>query len=909
MTLAFLSYFKSIVSQPLQTVKKELKKVDIAKRQNDGLFNEDLYRYDHILWAVQEEVNIYNGRHQKIHRIFIRGPNAERYYNVGWVLAVDADFCSVCGTTFGMTTYKHHCRACGNCICSNCISEAIVDELDESCGLQKCCSQCCWGQEIVYAVHSYDKSAEKNASGSDIAKISNLADAVTVALSVCNTKTTEDEFRSAALQTLQNRKRQSVRNVSTGVRSDFSSNLTGAPVLVLITPLPGYVLKTYESVSHTKVFVNVMTSDLIAYFSSKSGTSTTNATAVAATADDAIYMAIGNLKDAKDKGNSASIVVDIVVNTNVIVRCNLDPTLLERNRLYKKIVSMLDIHRSLQVEPDLKLLNVVKNYKDSDADGVNISSMQIPSCPTYYTPYCPVYVSFKENVKAFAPISTADESSNSPVRANATRRVSTTGATTTSNHNALLSSSSTDRGSRRRFSTGTGTDNADSLYVTISDVIQQKDKSALDKFGKYIKHGLAGDKKQRNVRLDCMQHSSIKVRMIMGNLDAHQSTFTHLSSSKHIPLKDLIITPEPGYVIEADRPHDGYKFYINVCHHEDAGRIYNADYTYTDLQENDMMNHCTIGSIQHLPTIKSIALDLIIPTRMIMKCIEDTTPTGAFRVSITISLLAFVVDMGLKLGTAYGLPNIPGGYMCPQALQIMEMQNKSVRAKDATTHTAAAAAAIANDYIADIPQVFNICSSAATVDSTFLVFEGMLWKATDTQKSWEKRLFQLIGGKLRYYNSLGTFRGSFDVMFTDTTDTLIGGIDTPTGKGIHPFSIQTKETKDRYLNLYTTTDYNRSAWMFVLETQSRYIGCLSYLKNCPDKYCGWLKKEGHIFKNWYVYLYIYCNTYTYSNSSTNNVFIFSSILTGRSGSLSLTWVCCATTSMKARVMQSSVVIS
>jgi len=38
------------------------------------------------------------------------------YSNVGWIINSEVSNCMVCTTEFGMFTYQHHCKACGNVV-------------------------------------------------------------------------------------------------------------------------------------------------------------------------------------------------------------------------------------------------------------------------------------------------------------------------------------------------------------------------------------------------------------------------------------------------------------------------------------------------------------------------------------------------------------------------------------------------------------------------------------------------------------------------------------------------------------------------------------------------------------------------------------------------------------------------
>jgi hypothetical protein len=99
-----------------------------------------------------------------VHRIFVNGIDYPEYRTVGWLLYDDVDFCVICNTAFGFFTYKYYCYACGNIVCHACSPyTVIISELSDA-GLKRCCTQCCWGQDEVTAVHTYkDPNAPKRA--------------------------------------------------------------------------------------------------------------------------------------------------------------------------------------------------------------------------------------------------------------------------------------------------------------------------------------------------------------------------------------------------------------------------------------------------------------------------------------------------------------------------------------------------------------------------------------------------------------------------------------------------------------------------------------------------------------------------------------------------------------------------
>lgn len=68
-------------------------------------------------------------------------------YRVGWVLDSDINYCMECQNEFTFFNRKHHCRACGNVICSTCSPyKANLPTLDEINGSRVCIN--CFGLKV-----------------------------------------------------------------------------------------------------------------------------------------------------------------------------------------------------------------------------------------------------------------------------------------------------------------------------------------------------------------------------------------------------------------------------------------------------------------------------------------------------------------------------------------------------------------------------------------------------------------------------------------------------------------------------------------------------------------------------------------------------------------------------------------
>ena len=89
------------------------------------------------------------------------------YTNVGWIINSEVSHCMVCMTEFGMFTYAHHCKACGNVVCTRnyiiiqfwnltrtvlkvcqkCSNDKVtIHEIREIGRAVRVCVQCFWGQ-------------------------------------------------------------------------------------------------------------------------------------------------------------------------------------------------------------------------------------------------------------------------------------------------------------------------------------------------------------------------------------------------------------------------------------------------------------------------------------------------------------------------------------------------------------------------------------------------------------------------------------------------------------------------------------------------------------------------------------------------------------------------------------------
>ncbi len=85
-----------------------------------------------------------------IHRVFIQTTDSGVFINVGWVMNEDVSRCLLCCHSFNYTTrWRHHCRCCGNLICSECCRNSCLIATKEDLGLLKVCNNCYRPNETI----------------------------------------------------------------------------------------------------------------------------------------------------------------------------------------------------------------------------------------------------------------------------------------------------------------------------------------------------------------------------------------------------------------------------------------------------------------------------------------------------------------------------------------------------------------------------------------------------------------------------------------------------------------------------------------------------------------------------------------------------------------------------------------
>jgi hypothetical protein len=133
---------KGIIVKPVFILTKDLK----SGRRPSKLVPDALDCY--IDEIVEESILDLSTKSKSIvNRIFVGSADGGKYCDVGWQLNDDIHYCTLCKASFGMFTYKHHCKGCGNIVCESCsANQTIISELQSLGTPFRTCNLCFFGQ-------------------------------------------------------------------------------------------------------------------------------------------------------------------------------------------------------------------------------------------------------------------------------------------------------------------------------------------------------------------------------------------------------------------------------------------------------------------------------------------------------------------------------------------------------------------------------------------------------------------------------------------------------------------------------------------------------------------------------------------------------------------------------------------
>lgn len=278
------------------------------------------------LVSVRAEMVILAGSKCRIHRAFVDAPDSGKYAQLGWILDQDIKTCMVCNESFGIMKYRHHCRCCGNVVCSTC-SPNVTSIVELSIGSpQRVCDMCYWEQDEVHAL-GIEVSA--------VAPIpSERASSTTVIPSISSKR-------------------------PSWIAGSRENSIDASPAF---TPTAAFVLKTTTN-DKKKVFINVCHSDVVPMTDPNTmGTySLSNA-----------YLLARGPRVTRDNKNIPSDVYDVIVCKRVISLLSKDETEIFCNIIF----DFIETKYSISLKKVMNIPAIAGNYKDGPIKSTTLEELR-----------------------------------------------------------------------------------------------------------------------------------------------------------------------------------------------------------------------------------------------------------------------------------------------------------------------------------------------------------------------------------------------------------------------------------------------------------------------------------------------------------------------------------------------------
>jgi len=295
---------------------------------------------------------------------------------------------------------------------------------------------------------------------------------------------------------------------------------------------------------------------------------------------------------------------------------------------------------------------------------------------------------------------------------------------------------------------------------------------------------------------------------------------------------DMILQPQCGYVIAANRTNNGQLMYINVCHHEKVGllttRSKNGKDEYTagirsDGTLADIHFPYIIGSINKLhenghssskgDKLQPITIDLVVPSSL-WRLLLMSDPTGELREEVSIILLENLSAQQIEFDPDFDLPVVKGGYVsCEDQQVILPVINLSE----------------------DEKLRFKVS------------FVGKFFKQGHGFKSWKERWVHIVDTKLDYYYTNATFKGFFPLDNCSIDFVPTSECNAPADSFAFKIS-NTSATGDEYLYSYVNNAELRHLFAVVLLCKARQMNIKRDLNKLPQSITGVLKLKGRTWK-------------------------------------------------------------
>lgn len=179
--------------------------------------------------------------------------------------------------------------------------------------------------------------------------------------------------------------------------------------------------------------------------------------------------------------------------------------------------------------------------------------------------------------------------------------------------------------------------------------------------------------------------------------------------------------------------------------------------------------------------------------------------------------------MNVILDTNFALPVVPGGYVPPSPSPIIK-----------------------------IPPVINLTEEEKA--SYVVCYIGKLFKQGHRYKTWKERLIFFAESKMQYFDLKMAYQGEFDIEECSIKDLTTEECSAP--NATFAFQIKNHASGGEFMNCYVQNVQYKELLSLLFQIKLHHIEALKILINIPSMKTGFLKKQGHVVKNWKMRYFI-----------------------------------------------------
>ncbi len=157
---------------------------------------------------------------------------------------------------------------------------------------------------------------------------------------------------------------------------------------------------------------------------------------------------------------------------------------------------------------------------------------------------------------------------------------------------------------------------------------------------------------------------------------------------------------------------------------------------------------------------------------------------------------------------------------------------------------------VSGGYVGKSPLIFPVINQTEEEKRLYAVsFVGKFHKQGHGVRSWKERLVQIgPDSRLKYFDLSSNYKGDFCIDDCSVTYALNAECAAP--PDVYPFKLTNFVTGGEFMYCHVSNSDLRELFSLVIVTKTRQLSVGKDLIAVPDLTTGWLKKQGHMIKNW-----------------------------------------------------------